>query len=62
MGEEEKRAFPRGGGGRIKAWGFIIKDEFVGAIHELPLRDTTHMFYFLPLTFSQTIDRGFPRI
>jgi len=27
---------------------FIIKDEFVGAIHELPLRDTTHMLHFLP--------------
>jgi len=40
---------------------YYYKRRIVGAIHELPLRDTTHMFHFLPLTFSQTIDTPLDR-
>jgi len=40
MGEEGKRLIPRDVGGEEKHGIIIIKDEIVGAIHELPLRNT----------------------
>jgi len=40
IGEEGKRLIPRNVGGEEKHGIIIIKDEIVGAIHELPLRNT----------------------
>jgi hypothetical protein len=40
MWEEGKRLIPRDVGGEEKHGIIIIKDEIVGAIHKLPLRNT----------------------